>query len=197
MVYGVSGVPLLPIEQGLIPNELTVRIRVDNPFGRQRQISSIASQKTCNVVGNLPVYEFEFVGKGIKELEQTDYKGALAKVNVVPNPYYAYSGYETNQFSNTIKITNLPDRAVVTIYTVDGKFVRKFDRAASPKVRGGSNPAINASQTSPALEWDLKNAVGIPVASGVYLIHVVAPDLGEERTLKWFGVVRKFDPTGL
>jgi hypothetical protein len=51
-------------------------------------------------------------------------------------------------------------------------------------------------QISPALEWDLKNNKGIPVASGVYLIQVQAPNLGE-RTIKWFGISRKFDPSGL
>jgi hypothetical protein len=197
MSYGSTTTPMLPIEQGLIPNELTVRIRVNNPFSRQRQITTIASQKTCTVNAELPIYEFEFVGKGLKVLEQEEYKGALAKVNVVPNPYYAYSGYETNQFANTVKVTNLPDRAIVTIYTIDGKFVRKFDRAETRNVKAGSNPAIRAAQTEASLDWDLKNAVGIPVASGVYLIHISAPELGETRTLKWFGVMRKFDPTGL
>ncbi|MCB9272064.1 MAG: hypothetical protein H6561_21240 [Lewinellaceae bacterium] len=52
------------------------------------------------------------------------------------------------------------------------------------------------NQIVPDLEWDIKNSKGIPVASGVYLIHVDAPGLGS-RVLKWFGVQRKFDPTGL
>jgi hypothetical protein len=42
----------------------------------------------------------------------------------------------------------------------------------------------------------MKNAKGIPVASGVYLIHISAPDMGE-RTIKWFGVQRQFDSSGL
>jgi hypothetical protein len=188
---------MLPVAQGIIPNEVTVKIRVDRPFNRDRTITTTASQRTCNVVGNLPAYEFEIKGKGVKELAQEEYAGALQNVNVVPNPYYAYSAYETNQFSNIVKITNLPERAIVTIYTLDGKFVRKFDREDRPRVKSGTNPANKASQNNPSLEWDMKNAVGIPVASGVYLIHVVAPELGEERTLKWFGVNRKFDPTGL
>jgi hypothetical protein len=197
MIYGSTTTPMLPVSQGLIPNEATVKLRVERPFNRDRVITTTASQKSCNVVGGLPAYEFELTGKGIQELQQEEYVGALAKVNVVPNPYYAYSAYETNQFSNTIKITNLPERAVVTIFTLDGKFVRKFDREDRSRIKTGSNPANNRSQNNPALEWDLKNAVGIPVSSGVYLIHVVAPELGEERTLKWFGVNRKFDPTGL
>ncbi len=39
----------------------------------------------------------------------------------------------------------------------------------------------------------MKNNVGVPVASGVYIIHVEAPDLGEERVLKWFGIMRPID----
>ncbi len=198
MFYGSNTTPMLPISAGLVPNDVTIKVRVDRPFNRNRIVNTIASQRACTVENNnLPVYEFELKGKGVLELAQEEYAGALSKVNVVPNPYYAYSAYETNQFANIVKITNLPERALVTIYTLDGKFVRRFDREERPVKKSGSNPAINASQINPALEWDMKNAVGIPVASGVYLIHVVAPELGEERTLKWFGVNRKFDPTGL
>ena len=60
----------------------------------------------------------------------------------------------------------------------------------------GSNRAVEAAQINPAIEWDLRNNKQIPIASGVYLIHVAADGLGE-RTLKWFGVNREFDPSGL
>jgi hypothetical protein len=33
---------------------------------------------------------------------------ALDSIKVVPNPYYGFSQYETSQFTNTVKITNLP-----------------------------------------------------------------------------------------
>jgi hypothetical protein len=51
-------------------------------------------------------------------------------------------------------------------------------------------------QIIPDLEWDLKNNKAIPVASGVYLIHIQAPGMGE-RTVKWFGIARQYDPSGL
>jgi hypothetical protein len=146
---------------------------------------------------DLPVYEFEISNKAAENIEPEEYEGALANVNVVPNPYYAYSAYENSALVNTIKITNLPDRAIVTIYTLDGKFIRQFNRDESPMIKSDPFVATTSSQTRPALEWDLKNNKNIPIASGVYLIHVVAPDLGEERVLKWFGVNRQFDPTGL
>ncbi|MCH2084914.1 MAG: hypothetical protein MK226_21180, partial [Saprospiraceae bacterium] len=116
--------------------------------------------------------------------------------NVVPNPYFGFSDYEPDKFTNIVKITNLPPQATVTIYSLDGKFIRQYIRNETPSIPEGNNRALDQNQITPALEWDLKNSKGIPIASGVYLIHVEAPGLGA-RTLKWFGVNRKFDASGL
>ena len=43
-----------------------------------------------------------------------------------------------------------------------------------------------------SVEWNLKNFKNIPISSGLYLIHVDVPDVGE-RVLKWFGVIRPPD----
>jgi len=94
-------------------------------------------------------------------------------------------------------VTNLPANATITIYTIDGKFIRQFKRNENPGAKPGANPGVLNNQVFPDVEWDLENFAGIPVASGVYLIHVEAPDLQAERTIKWFGVHRQFDPTGL
>ncbi|RMF20187.1 MAG: hypothetical protein D6765_17205, partial [Bacteroidetes bacterium] len=91
---------------------------------------------------------------------------------------------------------NLPAKCVVTIYTLDGKFIRQYNRDERGAIPEGNNRGIPAAQVIPDIEWDLKNSKGIPVSSGVYLIHVQAEDLGE-RTLKWFGINRQFDPAGL
>ena len=149
------------------------------------------------VAGN-PVYEFEFRDQQASTLESSQYEGALANINVVPNPYYAYSAYEVTQFNNVVKLTNLPERAIVTIYSLDGKFIQQFNRDERGIAQSDrSNPGIISTQASPDLEWNLRNSSGIPIASGVYLIHVAAPDLGEERTVKFFAINRKFDPSGL
>ena len=118
-------------------------------------------------------------------------------INVIPNPYYGYSAYETSQFTNTVKIANLPAKCNITIYSIDGKFIRQYKRNEVGVSQDGRNnsPVMNA-QITPALEWDIKNHKGIPVASGVYLIHIDADGLGE-RVIKWFGVGRQFDPSGL
>jgi hypothetical protein len=194
---GVSSAPLLPLDKGLIPNDLTVKLRVSNPYGSSRRYN-IERERDCETDGDLPVYEFEFKNAESKQLAtQDEYVGALENVNVVPNPYYAYSAYETNQFTNVVKITNLPAKATVTIYSIDGSFIRQYNRDEREAILAGGGRPTSTSQVYPDLEWDMKNFKEIPVASGVYLIHISAPEYGEERTIKWFGVGRKFDPSGL
>ncbi|MFT6335969.1 MAG: hypothetical protein ACJATI_002724 [Halioglobus sp.] len=189
--------PLLSLEEGLIPNDLTVRLRVQNGYNKELDLEKTTSSNKFVGVGALPVYEFAFGNVEARDIEPAEFSNALDNVQIVPNPYYAYSAYEQSQFENIIKVTNLPARAIVTIYTLDGKFIQQFNRDAMSLLNDGSNPALTESQVNPALEWNLTNNKGIPIASGVYIFHISAPNLGIEKSLKWFGVNRKFDPTGL
>lgn len=182
-------VSLLPLNEGLIPNDVTVKLRVDNPYQR--------------AVGNgqfdgYPTYRLEFEGVAIDSLIGDELVESLANINVVPNPYLAYSEYEATSFDNTVKITNLPARCVVTIYSLDGRFIRQYNRNefGKPNSPPRTLPPVAVNQIVPDIEWNLKNFAGIPIASGVYLIHIDAPGIGE-RVIKWFGVSRQFDPTGL
>ncbi len=198
MVLLPEDIEMLPYDQGAILNDLTVKLRVDNPYNLETRFD-IFNPRNCILAENdeLPKYQFTIEGKSPVELLQEEYEGALEQVNVAPNPYYAYSAYENSQFDNTVKITNLPDKATITIYSLDGKFITQFNRDERQGSKGGSNPGRTLTQTTPNVNWDLKNSAGIPIASGVYLIHISAPELGEERTIKWFGVNRRFDPSGL
>ena len=101
---------------------------------------------------------------------------ALQLINIVPNPYYAYSDYERNRLDTRVKVTNLPEKCTVTIYSINGKLIRTYKK--------------DSPETS--IDWDLNNHVGIPIASGVYLIHVEVPEIGE-RILKFFGGIRQVD----
>ena len=189
--------PLLSLDEGLIPNDLTIKLRVTSPFNKEIDAPDLKNPSKFAAVGDLPVYEFAFSDVEAKDIASANYSNALDNVQIVPNPYYAYSTYEQHKFENVVKVTNLPPRAIVTIYTLDGKFIQQFNRAVSPRKNRGLNPALVESQAIPDLEWNLKNNKGIPVASGVYIFHISAPDLGIEKSVKWFGVNRRFDPTGL
>ena len=190
------GQTILPYTDGVVPVDVTFKLRVSTPYNIETRFQ-LGLEFACLFDDpTLPVYEFEISGKNAEELDEQQVETALDQINAVPNPYFAFSAYENGQFDNTIKITNVPDRAIVTIYSLDGKFIKKFNRDEQIVSREGANPGVQNSQTNPDIIWDLENAAGIPVASGVYLIHVNAPGLGE-RTIKWFGIHRQFDPTGL
>lgn len=180
MFWSNQELPLRSLRNGLIPTETRVKIRVNNAY--QNWFDEDGGQQP----NGHPRYQFTISNKEAKNITGVQIDNSLDSIKAVPNPYYGFSQYETNQYTNTIKITNLPGECTVTIYSLDGKFIRQYKRAETYS-------AYN--QISPALEWDLRNSKGIPVASGVYLIHIDAPGLGE-RTIKWFGIARQFDPSG-
>ena len=95
---------------------------------------------------------------------------------VVPNPYYAYSAYELTPSENLVKIVNLPEKCTISIYTLNGKLIRKFDK----------------NEASTIQEWNLKNMYDTSIGSGLYIIHVNAPGIGE-KIIKWFGAMRPYD----
>jgi len=185
LLYNRSSTPFLSYKDGLIPNDAIVKIRVNNAFttaGKENNGS--------------PTYRFRLDKKQAELRTEANYSEALEAINVVPNPYYGFSDYEVSQFTTTVKFTNLPAQCQVTIFSLDGKFIRHYRRDEVGALPRGNNRAIPRAQISPDLEWDLRNNRGIPVASGVYLIYIDAGALGT-RTIKWFGINRKFDPSGL
>lgn len=173
------------------PAEVTIRLRVEKPYNRMHTSSSTG-------IDSMPRYRFSTKGMGATEKNQEVAKSALDIIRVVPNPYLAYSAYETDQNTNKVKITNLPNVCNITIYALDGTIIRKLSRAIG--VDPSTNKRIEISDGAIAtdvnldntVEWDLKNDKGIAISSGIYLFHVEAPGIGQ-RTLKWFGAVRPAD----
>jgi hypothetical protein len=51
---------------------------------------------------------------------------------------------------------------------------------------------IKKDDLSTETDWNLKNGAGVPIASGMYIIHIDAGELGE-KILKWMGVMRELD----
>ncbi len=201
-----SAVPFLPYSEGLIPQDLVVKLRVANPFnvsvGAANAQDRFYSAPT-GVNGGHPQYEITLAGVTPEPVPLSKSDSILSFINVVPNPYYGYSEYEISEFSNLIRITNLPAQCDVTIYGLDGRFIRQYKRAEE-RAEPSFNPedprlngrAIESQQIYPDLDWDMKNDQGIPVSSGIYLIHVDAGELGQ-RTVKSFIIQRAFDPAGL
>ena len=132
-----------------------------------------------------PTYSFN-TSKVYTSNKNTDLAlDAIEEINVVPNPYYGYSEYETTQLDNRIKITNLPNRATISIFTVSGTLVKKIEK----------------DDNMSTVDWDLKNDFGIPIASGLYIIHVRVKHwddkkrefVEKDKIIKWFGALRPID----
>lgn len=148
-----------------IPTETRISLRVNQPF-RPRAGSTAQ-----------PVFTFSTdevaAQSGVKDLAE---KSLMEDVRIVPNPYYAHSDYEKSQLQTIVKLTNLPFKCKIRIFTLSGLLVRTF----------------NKESDDPEQRWDLKNQAGVPVASGVYIIHVDGFDLGE-TVVKFFTVMPQAD----
>lgn len=166
-----------------MPCEAKVRIRMAKPYQKNYHptigtisATNVPDQAVQPQNNNDPLYRFSTYDLQTEKADHETAVNALELINVVPNPYYAYSGYEMNQLDNRVKITNLPEKCTVRIYTISGTQIRKITK--------------DSPQTY--MDWDLKNQAGVAIASGMYIIHVDVPGVGE-KILKWFGVMRPID----
>ncbi len=174
MTFLAQGSTLLPLSQGLIPNVATVKIRVAKPYATFWELGN-----------NTPVYNFGLRGLAADTNDLAVAENALDSIEVVPNPYYAYSNYEQSQLDNEIKFTNLPQVCTITIYTLDGQLVNTINYTGPFTTSGKFN-------NLESVNWNLTNTNNVPIASGVYLIYFSSPGLGT-RCIKWFGIRRPVD----
>ncbi len=98
----------------------------------------------------------------------------LEDIGIVPNPYKGASSYEVSQLTDEVRFTNLPDVATIRVFSLNGTLLKTLEK----------NSPGNRSIT-----WDLVTDNLLPLASGMYLIHVDVPGVGE-HVMK-FGVVKK------
>lgn len=110
--------------------------------------------------------------------EPKDYTGAdseelLAGIGVSPNPYKGASAYEKSQLIDEVRFTGLPETATIRIFTLNGTLIRTLEKAGPGRT----------------LPWDLTTNNQLPIASGMYLVHVELPG-GLEKVIK-FAVIKK------
>lgn len=154
-----------------LSTDVTIRLRVNKEYK-----NFVATGKNSG----MPMYSWSMDDIATQTGSADKLSEVLDMINVVPNPYYAYSEYERSRLESKVKIVNLPEKCTVRIYSVNGKLIRTFKK--------------DSPQTY--LDWDLNNHKGIPVASGVYLIHVDVPEIGEV-VVKFFGGMRQIDLQGI
>jgi hypothetical protein len=154
-----------------LPSDVTIKLRINKEYK-----NFVGSGEN----GGRPMYSWNMNEIATVIGSKDKLKEVLDMINVVPNPYYAFSEYERTRLETKVKITNLPEKCVVRIYTTNGKLVRTFTK---------DSPVTS-------LDWDLTNFKAIPIASGIYLIHVEVPEVGE-KVLKFFGGMRQVDLQGI
>ena len=168
-------------------NDATVKIRVSRPYMRyasrwysDEQREAYEAEHGTIVNEGFPLYTFSTAGLAPKINDTKAYHDEMLKdINIVPNPYYGFSRYESTALETYVKIVNLPAPCEVKIYTSNGTLIRTLSKKSS-------------ESATTFIDWDLKNHANIPVAGGVYIIHVNAPGVGE-RTLKFFCAMRPTD----
>lgn len=162
-------------QQSYLDNEATVSIRINRPYERYFNCVPLTENSAENN-SYYPMYSFTTDGLAAETQVEEQLISELDDINVVPNPYYGLGQYDANQLENNIRIVNLPEECTIKIFNVGGQLIRSFNKASN----------------EPYQQWDLKNENNIPIASGVYIIHISVPGVGE-KTLKWLGLVRPTD----
>ncbi len=178
-----EGSQYLSLKDGLIPTETRLRFRVTAPYKKYPLFAGQTPLDPSDVsnIGN-PKYNFTTKGLAPNDYTQTtDADALMDKIFVVPNPYKGQASggntYESNRLETKVKIINLPVQATINIYSLDGTLIRRIEK----------------SNNEPSVSWDLYNQAGLPIASGMYLIHVSA--YGKDKVIRWFGAMRPLDVT--
>ncbi|HQQ93341.1 MAG TPA: hypothetical protein PLQ93_02205 [Bacteroidia bacterium] len=186
--YGFNGIANIAGNQPY--SSLNKLISVNNPSLLTTHIKTGAENN------NFPLYTFNTSDIATLYNQSTTLENALDQIRVVPNPYYGSSAYEVNRTDNKVRITNLPNKCTVRIFSMNGTLIRTIKRDVSGQedlyIAGTDNN--RKSKRVPYEEWDLKNQNNISVASGLYIFHIDAPGIGE-KIVKWFGVMRPLDVT--
>ena len=170
-------------------SKVKVRLRVQRAF---EYYSNSNATTDCS-----PVYEFSTEGSTSRSVSSVG-QSAMDLIRVVPNPYLSVSGYENSQVDSRVKVVNLPSQCVVSIFSLSGSLIRQFnfDQTDSKPYasvgNGEANTKSRGDNFQTFLEWDLKNQKGVPIASGVYIIHINSNKFGD-KVIKWFGVLRPID----
>ncbi len=176
--------PAYMFEDQWLSSDATIQLRVARPYMRysSRWYDDPSQSPNAALNNGFPMYQFTTKNIAPEKVEAhpESVSNLLNEINIVPNPYHGYSMYEHGALENYVRIVNLPARCTISIYTVNGTLIRTL---------------THGSDATSYVEWDLKNHANIPIASGVYIIHVNAPGYGE-RTLRFFCNMRPTDLNG-
>ncbi|MEO0069960.1 MAG: hypothetical protein ABIK18_04110 [candidate division WOR-3 bacterium] len=95
-------------------------------------------------------------------------------VKVVPNPYLITNEWQRSRYQRKLKFINLPPECTIRIFTTNGELIKTLKH--SQRLKGSAQP----NELGGDEWWDLLTEYGQMPASGVYIFHVYAKDVGEQ-----------------
>lgn len=119
------------------------------------------------------IFTLSTEGLGAQAPDAATQEARLEDIYIVPNPYKGASVYERSQLIDEVRFTNLPEEATIRVFTLNGVLIRTIRKQGPDRF----------------LKWNLTTEDNFPIASGMYLVHIDVPGVGE-RVIK-FGVVKK------
>ncbi len=102
-------------------------------------------------------------------------KADAGVINVFPNPYYGVNAEEINKYNRFVTFNHLPQEAIITIYNLAGVQVRQIRKNSAGQFE----------------RWDLANESGLPVGSGLYIVHIDMPTLGGAKKILKLAIVQE------
>jgi hypothetical protein len=140
-------------------------------FADQGNLSGFTSRYAVTSIDTLHLTNNDFTESAINPNEivtvqpSTGPADNLERVAVVPNPFRGSAEWDPAPGQNRVHFIHLPAGSTVRIFTSNLEPVRVLVQ----------NPNANPGGTTGDLEWDLKNADGRNVVSGIYVYHVESP----------------------
>lgn len=113
-------------------------------------------------------YEFQLRPPTVAVASLAKAREELQRIKVVPNPYYGLHTLQKDPFDTYVTFTNLPAKCTIRIFNLAGDIVRIIRHDYQGNLANSST------------RWDLKNHRAIPVASGMYIAHIEADEIGEK-----------------
>ena len=103
-------------------------------------------------------------GRALTEIELQD---QLERIQVFPNPYFGQN-MEEGPGENFITFIGLPGACTLRIFTLAGIHVRTIEHGQT------------LTAGTPFEPWDLRNEAGEKVASGMYIVRIDVPRIGNK-----------------
>jgi len=146
-----------------------VRVSNDVPLFKEGDLFTIYAGIPPVLIGqpNNDIYTINTNGYQYLLNDKSSALAEIEKINVFPNPYYGVNVRETNRLNKFVTFNHLPPNATIRIFNLAGVLVKTI-----------------RDYTGQFATWNLKNENNLPVASGIYIVHVDMPDLGKSKVLK-------------